>query len=145
MLERSPTSRNVEDTAHQKGARRIDEVLSKEARCKREADARPEARSVHPVVVEWSSLSGLFCGSDDGIVLFLFWVLAGIGRMLPGLAERPRLSITEDHRCAVHCVRIVQTVVAAFGLGIAGKSGELESLWDYMIDSGADQAAVAVA
>ena len=85
------------------------------------------------MVVEWSLLSNLFCGSGDGALLLLFWVLAGIGRMLPRLAERPRLSIAEDHLCDVECVRIVQSVVAAFGLGITGRSRKLESLWGCMI------------
>lgn len=84
----------------------------KEVHCKRRADARLEARSPHPEAAEWLTLSDLFCGSCDGAVLFLFWVLADIGRMLLRLVERPRLSSAEDHHCDVDCVRVVLSVVA---------------------------------
>jgi hypothetical protein len=120
-----------------KRTRRVPEASLTEVRCEMEADARLEARNVRPVTPEWS-LCGLFCGSCDGALLFLFWVLAGIGRMLPRLAERPRISIAEDHRCNMDCVKIVQSAVAAFdGLRIAGKLGKLQPLWGCMIDSGA--------
>jgi hypothetical protein len=56
------------------------------------------------VVVEWS-LFGLVCGSSVRALLFLFWFLAGIGRMLPRMAENPCPSNAEDHRCDVDRVR----------------------------------------